>query len=123
MAWLSNWEGSPSTRFSQSASLPYVLVDGAKVADSWADLIDGNLYGSIALDEHGDLAPSGTVAWTYTSRYGTAHVGNDYCLDWSSAGPSLIAGEVGSVGVSDEYWTEGPNVDCAGKHALYCFQQ
>ena len=41
-AWLSDLTGSPSTRLTQWLG-GYTRVDGVRVADSWADLTDGDL--------------------------------------------------------------------------------
>jgi len=53
-AWVSTNQanGTPATRFTQSAT-PYVLVNGTKIANNWADLIDGTLLAPINRTETG----------------------------------------------------------------------
>ena len=84
LAWLSDEDGSPSTTFTQSA-VPYVRLDGARVAVNWDDLIDSSLISPIYVDELGgrpSIDPS-TLAWTGTEWDGTVNLTGD-CNGWTS---------------------------------------
>ena len=68
MAWLADQTGSPSTRFVQS-TVPYVLTDGATVANSYNALVtDGTLLHAIDRDESGVMVSGGGLGgfgnWT-----------------------------------------------------------
>ena len=127
MAWLSTAVDSPSTRFTQSA-VPYMLADGNKVADDWADLIDGSLDFAVARDETGsatlDTAAScgGSMrlARTGTTEMGT--MGVSTCLDYSSAMPS-DNGLVGRSASNMSQWSNCGEVACDVLMPIYCFQQ
>ncbi len=88
MAWLSTDDtDSPFANFTQSA-VPYVRLDGARVAANWNDLIDKTLISPIYVDESGGrpstASGSGdTLAWTGTEPNGTANLNHD-CNGWSS---------------------------------------
>jgi hypothetical protein len=122
LAWLSDATSSPSTRFVQ-ATVPYKLVSGTTVANSWGDLIDGTLAHGIDLTENGD-APSQSAAWTYTLTNGTpgGDAANEHCQNWISSNPS-DDGNYGRGIFSDENWTTFGVKDCTNEHALYCLQQ
>jgi cysteine-rich repeat protein len=129
MAWISTSRGTPASRFVHS-TVPYLTTLGVKVADDWADLIDGSLDAPIQTTELMGPSPVGTnvcvvnnvpnnrTALTGTLSSGTLNGNN--CSDFTS--------DVGMVGVgvstsSTFRWTNCANLDCANTAALYCFQQ
>lgn len=118
-AWLSDDEGSPSTRFDTSYSGVYVGTDGNLVAtDGWADLVDGVLLNPPAT-ELGE-SPGGNP-WTNTRFDGTsAKAGN--CSDWTdSAG--MLTGHYGYSGVTGESWTDSMKENsCDNLAPLYCVE-
>lgn len=130
-AWLSDATTSPSDAFTRS-SVPYVLVDGTKIADDWADLTDGLLDHAIDRDEAG-VKTLGS-AFTNTHPDGTVvEVGADHpCNGWTSRldASGAITGSLVSV---LENWTRDIRYDCDGTPSsappgdkvarLYCFEQ
>lgn len=117
-AWLSSQNGSPYSRFTRNPG-PYVLRDGTRIANSWADLIDGALIAPINLTESNvrlDAAP----VWTATTPQGKWRSGD--CLAWTTRAPERI-GAVGDTDQTGEQWTDGPVRPCGEGNHLYCFQQ
>ena len=130
-AWLSTSgvNGTPATRFTQS-SVPYFTVNGVKVVDNWADLIDGTLDSPINVTETGGPPPDSTApcehadsVWTNTKANGTLDDPIRSCSNWTSTiGPSVW----GWWNLTDYNWTAacgGVASECAGQHPFYCFQQ
>ncbi len=122
-AWLSVDGGdSPSTRFEMPAPLPYLLPDGARVADDWTHLIDGTAR--VFVDKTEDANNVGGGFWSFTASEGTptANPGED-CDGWTSAAP----GALGWMGITNRLgaWSlDGPQVACDGpQRHLVCVQQ
>src|SRR5690606_24810944 len=132
MAWVSTNEanGSPATRFTQSPT-PYVKVDGVKVADNWADLIDGVLDSAIDKTELGGAPPIGDTScngggsatvWSATNTNGTfIDVGIDYnCTNWTSN--ELIPSLWGLATDPNSAWTNWCSGGiCSWVSPIYCF--
>jgi Stigma-specific protein, Stig1 len=130
MAWLSDPTGSPSTRFTPSA-YPYMLVDGTKIADDFADLLDGTLDNPINKTELNTAPPAGfigvcgnqTHAWSNTNADGTMSSANHHCGQWT--------GVTGNYGSQWGRWTQTDgdwSLWCGGGNcvldsSIYCFQQ
>lgn len=135
-AWLSNGAVSPATRFSISLDRAYVLpyseqLGGAKlVAESWTDLVDGDLAHAINVTESGETLAVGTscdvdtqLAWTATSRSAGPYDSGTHCQAWTTSVEDLF-GVAGLIGSNDVAWTEGcPMVACGNVAHLYCFEQ
>lgn len=127
-AWLSDTTGSPSTRFTQS-TVPYVLVDGTKIADNWADLTDGNLAATISKTETGGAAPQGSVGcppgnptvWSATTASGTLASAGLTCSNWSSTNGGSYWGRTTATDSSFTAWCSGGI--CSWTAPIYCFQQ
>ncbi len=132
MAWLADQTGSPSTRFVQS-TVPYVLTDGATVANSYIALVtDGTLLHAIDRDESGvpvsGGAEAGLINWTNVTPAGialrTTQVGT--CNSWTD---NTDGGQTTSFGfniASTTNWTDASDADCDGVGGglhLYCFEQ
>ena len=121
LAWLSDSNESPRTRFTQS-TVPYVRVDGVKVADSWLDLTDSSLDAPINVDQTG-TSRRGRHVWTGTKTAGRAAA--FHCSGWTALTGD---GETGDRSVTNRRWTEDSTPPCGGGGtftgaALYCFQQ
>jgi cysteine-rich repeat protein len=132
MAWLSTGASSPSTRFMQSPN-PYVLVNGTKVADDWADLTDEEIDHPIDTDQAGNPSPEGVglpcrnetrVVFTSTFWDGTDLVGplDGDCQGWTTSSGSWLTTLARTTRVNP--WSHGCNGPfCADSAGLYCFQQ
>ena len=123
-AWLSDSRTSAAERLFHSRGR-YVLVNGLVVADSWDDLVAGELQNPISttqLSESKDY-----VAWTGTNPDGSAIQGADHCGDWAG---NLVAnkGYLGYTEAVSAEWTlamsdVGQPQGCFTDLALYCFEQ
>ena len=135
-AWLSNGAVSPATRFSKSLERAYVLPYSEQlgaaelVAESWTDLVDGDLVHPINVDEDGEVLAVGTacdvenqLAWTATSRSAGPYDASGHCQAWSTSNDDVF-GVAGLIDSTDVAWTEGcPKVSCEIAAHLYCFEQ
>ena len=125
-AWLSEslesgTPSSPATTFDTTVG-PYVRVDGAVVADDWADLTDGTLNVPINVSSSGATVASGYV-WTGTLIDGTAAstASGSTCDEWTNAGADA---HVGAAPATDSAWTNlSFDSGCGSLWRLYCFQQ
>ena len=119
VAWLSDLTVDAKDRLTEPGGAGFVRTDGAVVATSIADLIDGAITNPIQLDENGIEVSAGSV-WTGTKSDGTA-VSNFTCDGWLQ---SIPAGRVGALDATDATWTDtGGNRDCdTGRNHLYCFE-
>ena len=120
-AWLSDGFGSPFDDFVKSA-VPYVRLDGARVAANWNDLIDRTLISPIYVDESGGRPSedSGTRAWTGTNADGTENDGD--CNGWIPMS-GAFTGLMGATDRTDVNWTEDSGSGCNLEAHLYCFEQ
>jgi len=118
LAWVSDADTSPSSRFVQSSS-GYTLVDGTTVvAADWNDLTDGMLAHAINRDENGNLV--GGDVWTGTSAVGAAATAR--CSDWATSSAS-VTGQCGTTGQAGAAWTAFLTPSCNTPLRLYCFEQ
>jgi cysteine-rich repeat protein len=134
MAWIAtNIVGeNPAARFVQSA-VPYHLPSGTKVADNWADLIDGTLDAAISGTETGGPSPmtanasacgTNRIARTGTAADGTALVGLGRCSNFTSSASNSL-GTPGVTTSANPTWTncDAPGPGCDILMPIYCFQQ
>lgn len=135
MAWISDGELlSPSERFTRHA-VPYWLLDEATViAQSFADLTNGDILEPIHVTETGESLfaqfpkSSGFAVWTATATNGTATASD--CSDWT-IGADGESGQVGmvfsqNVNLPAAAWTAHAQLfPCGSEEAarLYCFEQ
>lgn len=128
MAWLSDSTTSPDARFTRDN--PYELLDGRRIADSYADLIDCTegagfnecLDAVIDLDELGGTS-GGQSVWTGTAPDGKAGVSTvANCNGWT-AGTISDRGRTGLNSALDGEWTSRTNPTCNASLPLYCFEQ
>jgi hypothetical protein len=122
-AWIGTAASSPATSFVQS-NIPYVMVDGTKVADSYADLVDGLLDAPIRVTELGTtvLNQGGfgeDRVWTGANDNGNANPTR--CNDWTTND----LGVNGAVGYSHEadFWSIWLIRPCNESFRLFCFEQ
>ena len=133
-AWLSTKivEENPAKRLFQSTK-PYILTNNVKVADNWADLVNGDpIVQQINLTEAKQAAAAGnpancmandapeTLVWTNTNPAGGA-VGDD-CSNWTV----LMADQMGGVGMlnrKDMLWTDACALACDKQARFYCIEQ
>ena len=130
---------SPSSRFANfkedDIPIPFRLVDGTIIADSWDDLLDGSLQHPIDMDENGltinTFSGDTPIVWTNTRTNGNTYAYNSLtnCRQWSRNSDGLetqIRGYVGNSVQSNSRWTKESNTQpkkCDTKRRLYCFQQ
>jgi cysteine-rich repeat protein len=129
VAWLSDATTSPASRFTQ-ASAPYILRDGTRVADNWADLIDGTLEHAIDLTEQLGAPPefvstcSGVAVpsvWTNTVHSGASQGPSTNCEGWTSTTGTTYSGLADAL---DSTWSNAcADLPCSAYANLYCFQQ
>lgn len=103
------------------------LADGTTVAESWDELISGELLHPIDLDHDGspvvttDMCPNGTAVWTGVTAMGVPY-GSD-CEGWTTNAVNTY-GAVGFSEASDYQWSQsGCDVSCTQHAYLYCFEQ
>ncbi len=115
-AWLSDgWGNYAIGRFFSDG--PWYRLDGVKVADSKADLIDGEIFTSI---NYTGTSYIGDIVWTGTTEAGLSK--SPYCANWTSnAGTDY--GTFGTSTLIDRMWTEwSVTMSCNYGAALYCFE-
>ena len=116
-AWLSTVDSPVADRFVQS-TMPYVLVDGTRVADDWTDLTDGSIQAPINLDANGGTQ-TGDV-WTGTMPSGSPYTDTD--CDAFMNGVTGFA-LCGSTAQMFNGWTAVQVPSCDTQLRLYCFEQ
>lgn len=118
-AWLSNSTISAATNIINHNNGPYKLVNGTKVANNWADLIDGTLASKINRDQFGALA-EGIVTWTNTTANGSINSTTNNCSNWTSTSGTSNSGNTFFI---DAQWTKFQSDNCNTYRPLYCFEQ
>ncbi len=124
-AWLSASNRSPSSLASFAQyNVPYVLLDGAKIAENWQGIVDGYLQAPINLTEEKKVV-SDRYVWTATNVRGKLDEGSQHCENWSTnETPIYISAKLGNTSFKDPRWTEsGTNIYCVSERSLYCFEQ
>jgi hypothetical protein len=127
-AWISDDtpQSSPALRFTQS-QIPYVRVDGRRVADSWTSLTMNGLLNPINVTEQGQALDAGSqYVWTDTVMAGTNFEtsGGPTCGHWADA-TNTNEINVGDASQTNDAWTYGTAMlGCSNVSGrLYCFQQ
>lgn len=121
LAWISTGAGDqPSSTFTQSTT-GYIQVEGTKVADSWADLTDGDLDTAINVNEFGQNTAA-TNVWTNVASSGATKASASTCLNWTD-GTAGNSGHRGSNTSATATWTDAGTTACNNARRLYCFQQ
>ena len=117
-AWLSDGTNDMVSRLTTTTG-PWIRLDGVKIANDKADLIDGTLLTEIIVDENGNYGLNSGMAWTGTVSNGTAAA--DTCTHWTdgSAGSNGTVGYINSIDYSWSGWVQEP---CNAPGNLYCFE-
>jgi len=118
-AWLSTSAVNARDRIPDAI---YERVDGARIADDKADLLDGSIANPINVDENGNtLGGPSVLPWTGTRADGT--VSTQHCSGWTSAAFGIPGGIVGRGINNNSWWTDFGPATCSGSRQLYCFEQ
>jgi hypothetical protein len=130
-AWLSDGVTSPNTRFTK-ATIPYRLVDGTLVANSYADLVDGTIAAPLNKPEAGGAPPAGTFCgpgklpvWSSTNSVGDLIGATSNCTNWTNSTVGGAQWGDGSMTTAD-WATFCYGGTCGGVTfvaPIYCFQQ
>jgi hypothetical protein len=119
MAWLSTTGiggSSPSVRFTR-ATVPYRLLNGTSIANSYADLSDGSIAAAINLTETFTTLTN-NYAWSATTETGTAMVDN--CGNWTTTTGNARTGFVHAA----SGWSSAALQLCSNTtYRIYCFEQ
>lgn len=122
-AWLSSSKEDARDRFNRERRGRLVMINGLVLAAGWEELLAGQLENPLEVTEIGTTYHS--KVWTGTKASGTAAVGTDHCLDWTT--DSVM--HDGFYGYSDEIsfeWTLADQIDnplpCIDPLAIYCFE-
>lgn len=120
-AWLSTAAQPAGARLARKDA-PYVLPDGARVADNFADLTDGELAHPIDRTEYGDAVPSPFLARTATASDGRAL--SPACADWTSR-RRYDGGWWGATDATTPAWSRAGVFPgrCDYLAHLYCLEQ
>ena len=121
-AWLSDNSISAASRLIHS-TVPYKLLNGATIANDWADLTDNSLINSISINENN--AGVATIdVWTGTRPTGVGFgLTATNCFDWT-INDSTGSGITGSTSETNIPWTaKVPVFTCDSQNRLYCFEQ
>jgi hypothetical protein len=114
-AWVSSPDESAADRLAH-ADVPYARTDGIRVADDWADLVDGELAQPIDRDE--EAVPVEGDVWTGTRA--TGGPADSTCSGFASRDESGVCGATDEIGAD---WTDHLEPPCDAELRLYCLQQ
>ena len=124
-AWLSTSESAVADRFVRS-TVPYVLVDGTRIADDWADLTDPmdpmdpmDSYLQVRLNRDANGIERGGDVWTGTLPSGLA-ADRDDCDGFTALSGTALCGSTQSIFGP---WTASQYPSCGTSLRLYCFEQ
>lgn len=119
--WLS-YDGSSAGSRILHSTIPYVGLDGLKIADNWNDLTDGTIQNPIIKDELGGSQAEEKV-WTGTKQNGDTF-DLSTCYNFNSNSGSGRYGMVGRAYL-DGKWTNFNSQSCLPTYNahLYCFEQ
>lgn len=119
VAWLSTSGATAASRLaSADDTRRFLRVDGAIVATSTADLLDGTLASAVTVDERGMSYAGNVYVWTGTNPDGTK--ATDDCNDWTSNDTA----DVGLATSTAGEWTKKQLSGCQAVYArLYCFEK
>ncbi|MBL9101046.1 MAG: hypothetical protein JNL82_08820 [Myxococcales bacterium] len=103
------------------ATLPYVRLDGIRVADDWQDLVSEGPTSGITISEEKKTLEAKFV-WTGTDPKGELFLPEHTCAGWSSDSPAM-KGAVGWSVAGPTQWTSETLLSCDYTGRLYCFEQ
>jgi cysteine-rich repeat protein len=133
-AWLSDDTGSPLTRFTHgpgTAGIPYVMLNGLRIADDFDHLLAAGPLRGIDVTEQATILPPERPTWTNTSFTAQTHDPDAHCQRWSSADPDAITkvGMASPLPAEFPQWqdhrafTSWTTSSCANEWRIYCFEQ
>lgn len=103
--------------------VPFVRLDGVKVADDWADLADESLDAPLEIDEFRNKVDNN--AWTGLRDVDGGGVSS--CNNWTFGGGDCLqnntCGGAGEVGMKNEHWDGYYIFNCDSGFRLYCIEQ
>lgn len=105
--------------------LPFVRLDGVRVANGWADLSDESLAAAIEIDEQRMTAVGN--AWTGRVNV-VGNPENNHCSNWTydqtgCLEPGVPCGGAGEVPTLDAHWDGYYVFNCSDAYRLYCIEQ
>lgn len=105
------------------AEIPYVRVDGIRVADDWEDLVKEGPSHGIVVAETGEAFDEWYV-WTGTASDGKMFLPESTCAGWTSDSP-FSKGRLGRTSEAADKikWTSDSIGECDFPAKLYCFEQ
>lgn len=115
-AWLSDSMTAAKDRFLNDGR--WVRLDGVKIADSLAELTDGQLFTSINVTETGVYTDGFTRVWTASGQDGMLIGGA--CNNWTDGSDSAQGRQGYSIDTAHG-WTDWIDRDCDTAQRLYCF--
>jgi len=118
-AWLSSDTESAADRIRQTGAR-FVRIDGVPVAESWEELLSGQLKNPINITEL--RTPNCTPwVWTNTNAHGEIRqTSRNSCQNWTS---ETDGGGTGDSTHSDSGWTDYGASACYYRRPVYCFEQ
>ncbi len=118
VAWLSDANDDARDRLTLT-NVPYRRVDGYRVADTKADLLDLSTDNSMHVDETGAYPSDRLSAFTGTDPDGTYE--GSSCNNWTATSQpgNVTAGSI--VHMNTILWTAGIGNACVALQRLYCF--
>ena len=116
-AWLSSSTTDAVSRIASDG--PWVRLDGVRIANSKADLTDGQLFAPINVSQNGYYLGNYGV-WTGSDETGTGSANN--CSNWTS-NLSTVTGVRGIAGNAGSGWSSGSSPACNNTiYRLYCLE-
>jgi len=94
----------------------YVRLDGAHVAESKADLFDGNI--AVPIDINENFGPETGYVWT--GSFGSGLTTGNNCHEWGWVAELGTRGEIGPV--NSEWLIESRHNECTDGNHLYCVE-
>lgn len=110
---------TPITRL-EASTAPYHRLDGIRIADDWADLMDESIQAKLNVEETRGIY-EGKV-WTGFRNVSGDGMGSN-CLDWTFNQPGGPYGGAGQSGQVDSRWDGHYIFGCQNEYRLYCIEQ
>lgn len=105
-------------------NVPFVRLDGVRVANSWNDLADATIAAPINRDEW--RIPVTGNAWTGLNQVNGNPL-NNHCTNWTFEGGGCLGGgpcgAAGETEMIDGHWDGWFVFDCSTPFRLYCIEQ
>lgn len=105
------------------ANIPYVRVDGVRVADDWEDLVQEGPAAGIVVAENGAIFEDWNV-WTGTDSDGGKFVPEQTCEGWTSDSKEVKGRQGRASEPTDAIkWVDDSSAWCNFPANIYCFEQ